>query len=481
MSRYRSFRSLIPSPRSPIIALLFAGAGIASAQAPGARSTIPFEEVRPIFEALQPQLWPVDLRSKTPAQLEALWPGWVAREDAAIRARVAAGDEDSIINLLLYGTTFTKQPRISEQQLAGIVVRQRETGATTFVASPVLKGRIEDFMTAVAAPTGNERMQFARQVMERNGLNATSETGKVRVRKYLEERAAVVGSAVHASTLLDPNAELVDQVTIFRDRGLSSDTSILIDFGIEQALAELKAHGLLQPSMMRRVAIVGPGLDFTDKQEGHDFYPQQTIQPFAVIDSLLRLGLAASEGVQVTAFDLSPRVIGHVESARARAREGRPYTLVLPRELDRRWTADLTTYWRRFGDRVGKAVEPAAPPPSAGRLEVRAVALPPAVVLSVTPRDLNVVVQRLDPLPANQQFDLVLATNILLYYDVFEQSLAVANVATMLRPGGMFLSNDRLFDLPSSPVRAAGATSVVYLEQPGAAVKGDRIAWYQKR
>jgi len=453
---------------------------IASAQAPAGKANIPFAEARPIFQALQPQLWPADLRTQTPAAIEALWPAWITHEDAAIRARVQAGDEDSIINLLLYGTTFTRQPRISEQQLAGIVVRQRETGATTFVPSPALKGRIEDFIAAVASPAGNERMQFARQVIERDGMEPATESGKARLRMYLEDRAAVVGSAVHAATLLDPNAALVDQVTIFRDRGLASDTSILIDFGIEQALAAVKAARLLEPAAVRRVAIVGPGLDFTDKQEGHDFYPQQTIQPFAVIDSLIRLGLAAPAGVEVTAFDLSPRVIGHLDSARARAREGRAYTLVLPRELDRRWTAALTKYWQRFGDRIGKDTKPAAPPPSAGRLDVRAVVLAPPVVLSVTPRDLNIVVQRLEPLPGEQQFDLVLATNILLYYDVFEQSLAVANVAQMLRPGGIFLTNDRLFDLPSSPVRAAGATNVVYLEQPGAGVKGDRIAWYQR-
>ena len=209
---------------------------------------------------------------------------------------------------------------------------------------------------------------------------------------------------------------------------------------------------MLKPASVLRVAIVGPGLDFTDKQEGHDFYPQQTIQPFAVIDSLMRLGLAAPGGVQVTACDLSPRVIQHLEAARTRARQG---------TLRTRWCcrassiaggrADLTKYWQRFGDRIGKDAKPLAPPPSAGRLEVRAVALPPPVVLSVTPRDLNVVVQRLDPLPAAEQFDLVLATNILLYYDVFEQSLAVTNVAKMLRPGGIFLTNDRLFDLPSKP------------------------------
>jgi hypothetical protein len=121
-----------------------------------------------------------------------------------------------------------------------------------------------------------------------------------------------------------------------------------------------------------------------------------------------------------------------------------------------------------------------APPPAAGPLEVRAVAVPPSVVLSVTPRDLNIVVQRLDRLQAGEQFDLVLATNILLYYDVFEQSLALANVASMLRPGGIFLTNDRIFELPASPVRPVGSTNVVYLDQQGPTTKGDRIAAYQR-
>jgi len=425
-------------------------------------------------------LWPAELRAKTVQQIEALWPGWIAREDAAIRARVNAGDEDSIVNLLLYGTTFTSAPRISERELAGIVVRQRGTGATAFVPSPVLERRIDDFIEALASPAGNERIDLARQVIERNGMTPATAEGKRRVRTYLEQRASVVGSAVHAPTLLDPDAPLVDQVTIFRDRGLSSDTSILIDFGIEQALDAVRSQGLLKPGAVRRVAIVGPGLDFTDKQEGHDFYPQQTIQPFAVIDSLTRLGLAPSGGVSVTAFDLSARVIRHIESARTRARQGQSYTLVLPREPDRMWTTDLTRYWRRFGDRIGRGTQPPATPPAAGPIEVRAVALPPAVVLSVTPRDLNVVVQRLEPLPAGQQFDLVVATNILLYYDVFEQSLAMANVARMLRPGGVFLTNDRLFELPASPLRPVGATDVAYLEQPGTAVKGDRISAYQR-
>ena len=450
--------------------LLFAQAGVAY---------VPFADAKPILEVIQPQLWPAALQGKSPAAVEALWSDWVKREDMAIRARVLEGDGDSVINFLLFGTSFTTQPRVTENELAGVLVRQRETGATRFVPSPLLEKRIDDFIAGLVSPGGNARLELARQVIARQSINPSTDAGKAQLRRYLEDRAAVVGSAVHASTLLDPNAPLVDQVTIFRDRGLSSDTSILIDFGIERALEDVKSNGLLKPALVRRVAIVGPGLDFTDKQEGHDFYPPQTIQPFAVIDSLTRLGLAAAGGVQVTAFDLSPRVLGHFESARARARQGTAYTLVLPRELDRPWSRELTGYWQRFGDRIGQTATIATPPPTAGRVAVRGVAVRPSVVLSVTPRDLNFVVQRAD-LAAADRFDLMLATNILLYYDVFEQSLAMANIAKMLRPGGLFLTNDRVFELPSSPLRSAGMTDVVYLEQPGASAKGDRITWYRR-
>lgn len=105
---------------------------------------------------------------------------------------------------------------------------------------------------------------------------------------------------------------------MFRDCGLSSDTSILISFAIARALEAIKAQGLLYADGVRRVGIVGPGLDFTDKDDGYDFYPQQTIQPFAVIDSLIRLGLAKPEELRLTTFDLSPRINRHIEAARQR-------------------------------------------------------------------------------------------------------------------------------------------------------------------
>lgn len=57
----------------------------------------------------------------------------------------------------------------------------------------------------------------------------------------------------------------------------------------------------------------------------------------------------------------------------------------------------------------------------------------------------------------------------------------MANVAKMLRPGGVFLTNDRIAELPGSPLTPAGHTTVVYLKSPATGEKGDRLAWYQRR
>jgi hypothetical protein len=63
----------------------------------------------------------------------------------------------------------------------------------------------------------------------------------------------------------------------------------------------------------------------------------------------------------------------------------------------------------------------------------------------------NIVVQRLD-----RRFDLIVATNVFIYYDLLDQVLALGNVAAMLKPGGFLLSNNALLELPSSTIRSAG-------------------------
>ena len=271
---------------------------------------------------------------------------------------------------------------------------------------------------------------------------------------------------MQSSRLLNPSTDLSEKLTLFRERGLSSDTSVFIDFGIEQALDAMKAAGALRAGSVRRAALVGPGLDFADKLDGYDFYPEQTIQPFALIDSLLRLELADSADLTVAAFDVSPRIVQHFDDARMRARAASRYSVVLPRNTDRPWSPELVDYWQRFGNWIGEPLDkPPAPPASAGRVEVRAVSIRPDVVLAVTPIDLDIVTERLEE-AGGAPFDLIVATNILLYYDVFEQSLAAGNIAKMLKPGGFLLTNNRIFELPGSPLSGVGFTDAVYMSLP---------------
>jgi len=431
----------------------------------------PYSEAQPIFDALRSDLLPAELRDASTR--ESSWSAWVRQHDAAIRARVAAGDEDSIIHLLLFGTSFTKAPRASERDLAALVT-------TPEAALRTLAPRIEDFAAAVTTPGTNERLRFARRVVEGKGIDPRIDSGKAALRRYLEERTRIVGGSVQSSRLLNPATDLSEKLTLFRERGLSSDTSVFIDFGIEQALDAMKATGALRAGSVRRAALVGPGLDFADKLDGYDFYPEQTIQPFALIDSLVRLDLADTAGLTVAAFDVSPRVVQHLDDARARARAASRYSVVLPRNTDRPWSEELVDYWQRFGNWIGEPVEKTAPPASAGAVDVRTISIRPDVVLAATPVDLNIVTQQFEE-SGSAPFDLVVATNILLYYDVFEQSLAAGNIAKMLKPGGFLLTNNRIFELPGSPLSGVGFIDVVYMSLPGVGDTGDRIVWYQKQ
>lgn len=92
------------------------------------------------------------------------------------------------------------------------------------------------------------------------------------------------------------------------------------------------------------------------------------------------------------------------------------------------------------------------------------------------PVDLNIVLERLPMSPA-QRFDLMVGTNIFVYYDACEQALALENAGAMLQPGGLLLTNDRLPEIPDGSMHQAGVTEVRY----GDHVAPEAIGWYRRR
>src|SRR6188474_684873 len=70
-----------------------------------------FAEVRDVLAALAAIL-PQELKAADAAAAEQVWTSWATRQDRSIRSRLQRGDEETIVNWLLFGTTFTKLPRV---------------------------------------------------------------------------------------------------------------------------------------------------------------------------------------------------------------------------------------------------------------------------------------------------------------------------------------------------------------------------------
>jgi len=171
-------------------------------------------------------------------------------------------------------------------------------------------------------------------------------------------------------------------------------------------------------------------------------------------------------------------VIEHIQHARERAQKNSGYVIQLPRYVARPWPAESIAYWRALGDQIGSAVAPIRPPEIFPGLETRAVRIRPGVVLACEPQDLNIILERLD-LPAAARFDLIVGTNIFVYYDAFEQMLALENAGATLKPGGLLLTNDRLPGARAGSMRLAGITEVPF-DAPGVSAR-QAIGWYRKQ
>ena len=388
------------------------------------------------------------------------WARWIASSDAATRARVAQGDETAIVNLLFFGTSFTNEPRITSQQLDPAQIEA------------AMMGRLRDFERALSQPALNERLQFARRLL--NDGSPVRPRLLSMIERTVREGETFARLSKQAQLLGDPSLEFAERSRLYRDRGLASDSSIRINFAVEDALRRIQTAGG-PAGRFRRVAVVGPGLDVVDKQEGYDFYPPQTIQPFALIDSLLRLGLATGDDLEVTTFDVSDRVNGHIEETRRRAGAGSPYVLHVALDGAVAWTPEMLDYFGKFGETAGDPV-PVSLPPGVGPLRQRAVAVRPQIVERVTARNLNITAQEL-ALEDAARFDLVVATNVFVYYDRLQQGLAMVSVAGMLRPGGLLLSNNALVEVPSAGMRSIGYSKTMYSDRDE---DGDVIVWYQK-
>lgn len=265
-------------------------------------------------------------------------------------------------------------------------------------------------------------------------------------------------------------------------------TGLLPKIGLltEKLLSALPAQ---PPASIHRVLVVGPGIDLASPHLGA-LAPVVMYQPFELEDALRRLGLAAPD-CEIDALDVNPRVLAVLEAARRASEKGGPLRLVLfrgagagrlvldgvepyllrlftsfegspgfargPEQLSispdvaLRSAAEIR---KNFAEALAREGGPTAAEQDQldrmlerimleARVAWHTVDLPPAAVLPVHALLGDVVTDRFAP---DDRYDLVLCTNVLVYFPPQLQALALLNLRRATKRSGWLLTTDRFVD-----------------------------------
>ncbi len=364
---------------------------------------------------------------------------FIERTHAENLRRVREGDFDHLVFYILQSDRFTNAPAIepalsAKALIEGLPAPQREAflrkGEASPPIAPPVRARISEFVQAVERPPGDRRLAYFQNLVHtsfpQRGQRESALAGEyLRVMRFVYQKEFVA-----QRTGANAVAEL------YRTRGLSTDTAVEAGYVVYQGLGIVRS---LDPARrIRRVLIVGPGLDLAPRTGLLEAGPPESYQPWAVIDALLSLGLSRADDLQVVGGDINPRVIERLDQSRAE-----PPVLTLVSEIRESDTVSLSEEYRDYFKSLGSAIGEADPSKrdpahvAPGHL-VKTVRVNQKVASALRAAPLDIVTERLDA----PGFDLIVATNILPYFDDVQLMLAMSNVAAMLAPDGVFLHNE---------------------------------------
>lgn len=391
--------------------------------------------------------------------------------------RVRLGDLDHLVFYLLQSTRFTTQPALEPALSAKALVDGLDVqGRTAFFGDPATaRSRVSDavraraaaLLRALASPGADARLAYFARLLAEVAPD-TRERESVLVAEYLR-----VMRFVHDKEFGPGRSDAAAAASLYRTRGLSTDTAVEAGFLVAQGLGVLRA---LEPGRrVRRVLIVGAGLDLAPRTALLEAAPPQSYQPWAVLDALVGLGLSRLDDIEVVAADINQRVVDHLRNKRADQT-----SLALLTGIGDEGPVRLAQGYREYFAALGRSIgRVEAAPPHRGHLHKR-LHISPAATRVVRAERLDVVTERLGA----EAFDLVVATNVFPYFDDDALMLAVSNVAGMLASDGLLLHNEArpalhqiaaAVGLPASQSRHAVIATVT-----GAPPLGDSV-WLHRR
>ena len=364
------------------------------------------------------------------SDLPAAWPA-IASEEAVGQIeqrsarRLREGENEHLIAYVLQSSQFTTEPRI-EPGVSALEFFRDGQAAQQLPAS--VARRMDAFLKAKPHRSGDPRLAYFQKLAAAGG-KAYLESEYVRTMRFLYEKE-------RGQQQSRPPAGL------YQERGYATDTQIEANFAVWTAMSVLKS--LDSTFHADRILIVGPGLDLAPRTGLLDFFPPQSYQPLAAADAALSLGLTNRERLHVHSVDINPLAVEFFNEFPRRSE--RKLNLVSGLKRDQ-LSADFQDYFQQLGKSIG-TVLPLDLPPALVAHFGKTIAVRKDVAGMLTADEMNILTERYDPSPG---YDLIVATNILVYFTDEELRLALANIAAMLRRGGYFVHNE-----PRPAVEAMG-------------------------
>jgi hypothetical protein len=362
---------------------------------------------------------------------------FVERTHAENDRRVREGDLDHLIFYLLQSNEISLTPIDPALSAKALVDGMDEASRRAFLRgepaplNAIPKSadeRIAQGLIVLEGDISFPRRDYFRDLVRTVFPSRADRSAGVR-REYLRAMRFVYQKEFVAQKSERPGDAVAE---LYRARGLSTDTAIEAGFVVSEGIGIAAA---LDPTRrIRRVLIVGPGLDIAPRTSFNQEAPPQSYQPWAVMDALVALKLSVQGEVEIVGADINPRVVSHLRGLRES-----PPKLRLATELRDGDGVTLRPDYREYFIRLGTALG------TAGVVEIKdgrltkSVQVNAASARALDGARLDIVTERLTGAP----FDLVIATNILPYFDDTQLALAIANIASMTAPGGLFLHNER--------------------------------------
>lgn len=369
---------------------------------------------------------------------ESTFAPFVERTHTENAQRVRLGDLDHLVFYILQSRQFTRltpiEPALSAKALVDAMDEKgrqaylRGESAPATAVPRAAAARIDVFVRVADLHGRDERLRYFRDLVASIYPSPPERRAGI-IKEYLRVMRFVYEKEFVAQRAERPADAVAD---LYRSRGLSTDTAVEAGFVVYNGIG--MAAGVEPARQFRRVLIVGPGLDLAPRTAFLEDAPPQSYQPWAVLDALTTFLPADPGMVEIVAADINPRVVSYLRRVRDTLLELRLSTEL--RDADGvTIRADFREYFGLLGRSIGRA---AAVQTQDGHL-TKTLRLAPVWTRAISAERLDIVTERLDGKP----FDLIVATNILPYFDDTQLALALANISAMTAPGGVFLHNER--------------------------------------